>query len=759
MRTVVRCLLALLVLSGPRAAFAQDERAFLDVVVNGVEKGSALVVLRDGDVLVGVRTLTESGLRGFAGVRETAEDIERVSLVSLAPHVTFVFDERELRLSITADPTLLGPVVTDLSSARPAGMVFRRTSSAFVNYALSARGRRSYDLFTESAVSAGPAVFFNTLSLTPSGASRGLTNLTFDDRRRLRRWTIGDAFGGTVALGGDAQVAGVAVGSEFALDPYFVRYPTFSMSTPVITPSTVEVHVNGRLVRQEQVQPGLLDLRQLPLTTGRNDTRIVVRDPFGAERELSTSYYLTTAGLAPGVHDYRYAFGWQRSFTGGSTFGYAAPTALVRHRLGVTEWLTAGGRLEWQPGFGAAGSIVNVRLPFGELEGAGGVSRASTGTVGTAGQLSFMYGARSGSVGAAVRQASRTFAALGAAAGSTPAREVSVSGSVPVVGGTSLNVQHAYVLGTAREQRTVISTSRSVARIAHLSTSISRSTGPTGRGLEATVGLSMTLGSEMSTSIYATRNRQGMAASVDLQRAVPVATGYGFQLRGEMGDSASTSGVVQYQGEHGRYELRRDIRAGGATSATVAGALVGIGGRVFATRPIRNSFALVRVPGVDGVRTYASHQEIGRTNGRGDLLIPNLLPYHANELNINDTDVPLDYVVPKVQETLAPPFRGGAVVLFPVTRIQRVSGRVALVTAAGVERPAFGELVVTAGGQRMPSPLGTSGEFYFENLAAGRHEATVRHEGRSCAFVLAVPDSTEPALDLGTFTCAIAASR
>jgi outer membrane usher protein FimD/PapC len=77
---------------------------------------------------------------------------------------------------------------------------------------------------------------------------------------------------------------------------------------------------------------------------------------------------------------------------------------------------------------------------------------------------------------------------------------------------------------------------------------------------------------------------------------------------------------------------------------------------------VRNSFALVRVPGVDGVRAYASHQEIGRTNRRGNLLIPDLLPYYGNELNIADTDIPIDYTVPDVRITLAPPYRGGAVV-------------------------------------------------------------------------------------------------
>jgi outer membrane usher protein len=136
----------------------------------------------------------------------------------------------------------------------------------------------------------------------------------------------------------------------------------------------------------------------------------------------------------------------------------------------------------------------------------------------------------------------------------------------------------------------------------------------------------------------------------------------------------------------------------GHTNVSVAGALVGIGGDLYATRPVRNSFALVRVPGVAGVRTYSSHQEIGRTNRGGNLLIPDLLPYYGNELNIDDTDIPIDYTVPDVDITLAPPYRGGAVVLFPVRRIQRATGTVVLLTAAGEEHPSFGELTIVAEG-------------------------------------------------------------
>jgi outer membrane usher protein len=186
------------------------------------------------------------------------------------------------------------------------------------------------------------------------------------------------------------------------------------------------------------------------------------------------------------------------------------------------------------------------------------------------------------------------------------------------------------------------------------------------------------------------------------------------------------------------------------------GAIVGIGGGVFTTRPVEDSFALVRVPGVEGVRAFASHQEIGKTGKRGDLLVPDLQAYYGNILGIADGDIPLQYTVSGVGMTLAPPYRGGAVAQFDVQRVQRVLGKIVV---AGQEKPhAYGELTVTsAQGKTYGSPVGADGAFYFENLPAGSYAAVVEHRGTQCSFVLDVPTSDDLVLKLGTVRCNVSA--
>jgi outer membrane usher protein len=256
------------------------------------------------------------------------------------------------------------------------------------------------------------------------------------------------------------------------------------------------------------------------------------------------------------------------------------------------------------------------------------------------------------------------------------------------------------------------------------------------------------------------RARGATQAAVDVQRPLPVGTGFGYQFRAEGGDHRVVSGMAQYQGDYGRYEVRRNaIGSTTTTSVNVAGGLVAIGGGIHATRPVRNSYALVRVPGVEGVRTYSSNQEVGRTSRRGSLLVPDLLPYYGNLLAISDTDIPLDYEVPGVQQILAPPYRGGAVAVFPVRRTQRITGSIRVITAQGEQRPSYGTLTVDAGGETFTSPLGAEGEFYFENVKPGRHSAVVALGDAACSLTIDFPAVDDPAVTLGVLQCSVSAAR
>ena len=750
-------LLALLVLLSPSVARAQSQRAVLEILVNQVSAGESLVVLRGSDALVTVQTLEDAGLQGFEGEREQIGAQEFVSLSSLAPTVSFSVDERDLRLHITADPSLLRAQVRDLYFGAPKDLVYKSSTSGFVNYAVNYTSNKQADVFTESAVSMRGALLYNTISADNLGATRGLTSLTVDQRTAMRRWTFGDSLGFSGPLGGDSWVGGITVAKEFAINPYFVRYPMLSLSTPISVPSVLEVQVNGQIVSREQVAPGRLDIRNLPMTLGRNDAQVIVRDAFGVERELSSTYYLTTSALAKGVQDYQYTAGFRRVGVGEKSWDYRTPVALARHRVGITDSVTAGGRVEVQPGrLYSGGPSLNLRLPVGEIEAATSVS-SRLGEWGSAGLVGFNFTGRPVSAGGSVLVASRNYATLAPnQVGEDPKTEVNVYASANIGGPVSVTAQHSLRRlhqEITRERTGVLSTVH-LARHVEVTASVTRVRDERGHGREAYAGITILFG-KSTASVGHIQDGRGNRMTADAQRSLPYGEGYGYQMHAESGDNAMGYGVARYQSKYGRYELRQEQLGGEAnTTVSAAGSIVGIGGGVYASRPVQDSFALVRIPGVGGVRAFASHQEVGRTGKKGDLLIPDLQAYYGNILGVADGDIPLQYAVPDVGQTIALPYRGGAVAEFGVQKIQRVVGVITVADEGGDHVPSYGDLTVTAKGREISSPIGSSGKFYFEDLSAGTHTAVVRDSaGKECSFTITVPASDGTIVNLGSVRC------
>jgi outer membrane usher protein len=739
-----------------------QQRALLDLVVNDVPKGEAYVLVRGTEIWIDSAALHDAGVRISGGDRDQADGHEVVRLGSLAPRVRFELDERALTVRLTVDPELLGHQDVQLRSVRPQGIEYRRDPSGFVNYGVNwtSGGERLVGL--ESGVSVGHGLFTTYFTSSRSlGNLRGPTSLTFDRRERLQRWTVGDAIAATGTLGAAIPIAGVTVSRDYDLDPYFIRFPTVGLSGALTMPAAVDVYVNDRLIRTEQLLPGTFTINDLPIPAGAGGARLVVRDAFGRTQEIGGSYYVTTALLQDGLQQYQYSFGLQRLHATTRNWSYAHPALLANHRVGLTDNVTLGGRVEASDAMVSGGPQAVVRLgSLGELEAAGAISQGPRG-LGTAGSLAYQYIGRVASVTGAVRAASRPYETLAPALDlrNSLALDAGVSVSARLGSRTSATLgwqqQRSYGPVPDVVSLSASGTTRLTGR-SDMFVTVSRSHigGTPSMGVFAGVSLAVSERASASTSVQRTGGRTAVAA--EMQHSLPLGEGYGYRVRAQGGPSSVVDGELQYQTRFGRYEMRQEHLDGAAvTTLNASGSIVGIGGRVFASRPVEQSFALVRVPGVSRVRAFMSNQEIGRTDSRGNLLVPNLLPYYGNRLSIADVDVPLQLSIGSSEMTLAPPYRGGAVALFPVSREQRLTGRIAISGSGGLVVPVSGRLTVESGGRTIESPIGHGGQFYLEGLAPGSYQATAEHNTLTCRFTLRVPESDAPVVKLGTMQCIV----
>ncbi len=369
----------------------------LDLTLNTEPHGEIRVLIgTDNEVWAEMGTLGRAGLRHLNGEQLTRGGLTYVRLSSVVPRLDVRFDEAALALTIGADPAMFGTTVVTFDNNRPAGLVYQRAPSAFVNYGATWGSNDGRTMNLESGVTLGAALATSSLSLSSYGRpARGLSSVTVDDRRRLNRYVAGDTVVSTGPLGGALQVAGASVSRDFNLDPYFIRYPTTGLSGVVTTPSRVELYVNNQLVRVAQIQPGSYELANLVLPTGAANTRVVVRDAFGGTQEFGSAFYITTAILAKGVQQFQYVAGAERLRPYDSMWDYGQVVVAGSHRIGLTNAITLGGRVEVEPELTSVGPTVAARVGrFGAVELSGGASRLS-GRTGLAGSVADQVHGRS----------------------------------------------------------------------------------------------------------------------------------------------------------------------------------------------------------------------------------------------------------------------------------------------------------------------------------------------------------------------------
>jgi len=761
MRPALCLAIGLLVLASVDAATAaQDRRALLDLRVNLVSKGEVLVVLRGTEVLVRTKDLSEAGLRSFGGTRETIRGEEFTVLSSLAPSVDYQLDETNLRLDLTARPDLLNKSRINLGSVKPADITYSHETSGFLNYSLNLRQFNEFDGFVEGGIVLGNALLYSSGFRTDQGQYvRGLSNLTIDEPNKLTTCVLGDQLASSSdPLGGALYLAGIGYSRNFSLDPYFVRFPTQNLSGALATPSRVDVYVNGYLVKEEALPPGQFQLNNLPLSLGSGATQVVVRDALGNQTQINSPYYLSTQVLSEGLSEFSYDIGLSRANYSTSSFDYREPALVAHHRYGLTDWITPGFRLEANLSVVSGGPLVDVKLPWGTVELSAAESE-DRGVPGSAAAFSYSYFGPI-SFGGTVQARSTNYANLSLTSrDDRPREQASIFAGLPL--GSSITVTPEYTYSDFRDagRQDLLSLGfnmRLSERISlFISASRSRQQHPPQSTNEAFISLTYFFGHQTTGSVAYDQTAHTGSPSIAVQKALPYGPGYGYRVQAATGGPGNQfNGDFQYQGNYGIYEADYG-RVGNQDTTTlgVAGGLVALGERLFATRPVQQGYALIRVPGVENVRGYLSNQEVGRSDSNGDLLVPNLLPYYGNLLSIADKDIPIDYSVDALRRTVAPPNRGGAVVSFPVHRLRAFMGKLKVLASGKEVIPALGELTLSKSGKSYESPVGNHGEFYIDNAPPGAYSALIEFAGGECRFTVDLPDSKEALVKLGLLTC------
>lgn len=769
-RSARLALSALLVLAtaGVRAQTG-DEWLLLDVCVNQRCIGVAAVTVRGERILVDRNALAAAGLDdpGIAG--EQIGEHVFVAVDAINPHARTVLDREQLRLDVTVPPSRLPVqhVALQPRAAPPQGDA--QPWSAFVNYAVSV-GEDAFDrsVYLDGAIGRGHAALRSTaLWGHADGWQRGLTRLEVDQPQHLRRWTAGDQFAiARDPLGGGALLAGFGVERVFEQDPSLVTVPQPSYQGVLETPGTVEVYANGVLVARRDLAAGPFTFEGLGIPSGRNDVKVIVRDPFGNRSELpSRSYYVTSTLLARGLSDYAVRIGVPRE-AGSFDGDYAdAPALQAWYRRGLNDRVTLGGRIEGHEGLTNIGVDAALLSGFGEFNLAVSASDEETAGQGTAVAFNYGYTAPGWGLGVGTRRFDAAYRNLGQPFDLAAGRfltEDYVTVSLTPMPRLSLQFHagHQRREDLLDERYAGVSGSWRLSQRAQLLFIAERRERRSTHDTIAMLSFNYALDRDNLT-VSARRNGDASSYGLDLQRSRPAGVGWGYDLSLQDAE-AFESGFAQaeYQGPHGRYALQGE-RTGDQTSGRMlaSGALVGIGGRVFATPPVESGFALVRVPGLADTPILRENLDIGRTDAQGDLLVTGMIPYYPNKIALDSTRVPLGHELIIAQREVAVPRNTGAVVALEVRQLHAVTGLLRVRGPTGSDAVVYGRLRLQGEAGRFESLIGSEGRFYFDDLPAGEYTATIESQDQRAQCMIQVPAAALPGTrNLGEVICAAVAT-
>ena len=578
------------------------------------------------------------------------------------------------------------------------------------------------------------------------------TTFTQDHPEDRASFRMGDAITDGGMTGLDTRFGGLQYATNFATQPGLVTVPLPSMSASAAVPSTVQLYVNGVLQRTQQVEPGPFTVPQVPVASGPGLITLVVTDLLGRRQVITAPFYAASSLLTKGLDDFSFSLGRERQEFGVESNDYGPTMGSMMFRRGYTDSFTGEVRAEAAPGqqtLGAGGFFGVAQSGIFNLAAAASHSPLGDGALG---QVGYQAIGTTLNAGINLQFASPHFTQLGYLPG-TAAPRLQASGNLGASLGEAGSVSVSYIhtddpiLGETR--LAIANYTKSLGQAGFLSLNLVHDlSGGTGNSLY--LSWTLPLSAQRSATFGVSHQAGATTPFAQLQQSLPAGTGFGYMVASQFGKDAASQGSLDYQNDVGTYDLSA-FRVGGQTLSTadIAGGIGFLGGDVFASRQITDSFAVVEVPGQPDVDVYSQNQVVAHTDSSGYAVIPRLNAYQDNHIGYDPRNLSLDTDIGDATTDVVPYYRSGVLVKFQVKKIKGVTFTVKL--PDGSFLPAGAEIFAPDQGE--PFPVGYDGGAYVTGLS-GEARLKADWADQECEFTVTVPDdSKDPLPDLGVFTC------
>ncbi|WP_336962846.1 fimbria/pilus outer membrane usher protein [Sphingobium aquiterrae] len=730
----------------------------LELVVNGMATGRTMSVLMErGRYLIAAEDLR------YVGFDIDTLPAGQVDLAGV-PGIALAYDERAQRLLLQVPDDWLPQQSFSQSGAveriRP-----ESSTGALLNYDVyvaDSDGDATYaSVASEIRVFGSFGVVRNTgvYRLSGPGGQDGYvrhdTSWTFVDEEKIRTYEVGDFVTRTLAWSNPARLAGVQISRDFAVRPDIVTYPLPIFAGKASVPTTLDLFINGHKTASQSLQPGPFMLSDVPYVNGAGEAVMVTTDAQGRQVSTSVPFYVANTLLRPGLADYTLSVGMVRRDYAIRSFSYGEAAASGAVRYGLSGALTLEAQAQAAQSLKLVGAGGVLRL--GNL----GVLNASTtfsqheGQAGSQLTFGYQYSDRRITLMAGHTRRSRDFMDLSGYGLSNFrfAKEQTQATASIVLGDTLGTLAASYVESEDRDDRfRLFGLSYYKSLWGRSSLYLSGNHEP-GRGrTSAMLQLVVPLG-RMGTAI-AGIDRTGDSAvreRMAYSRSVPSAGGLGWGMTATRSDRDGAQYQADLTWRAQALQVQAGLYGGGGSQtrwSDVSGSLVLMDGGMFAANRINDAFVLVSTDGVAGIPIRYENQEIGRTNGDGQLLIPWASAYYSAKYEIDPLDLPSDVSTPVVAQQVAVKLGSGRIVRFPVRHL--AAATLTLVDSQGHYLKA-GTPILTDDGATIY--VGWDGLAYLEGVKADNRLTATLSDGTSCTVAFAHDMATQGIAKIGALTC------
>lgn len=748
-----------------------DETLYLEIIINGRNTNHiAQIIHKENDWEILPNDLSALGLKLDITTKEP------ILLRSL--NITEVTYDTELqRLLITVPNNLLPVQYFNANSPTYSSAEPRRDTGASINYNLVAiSGNMDANMtsiwhelhyFNNDfyAVSSG-LLQSNSDRYSTSGYTRFETYYQKDNESDMQGITVGDVINATPTWGRSIRMGGIRIARDYELNPELITYPLPAFYGESALPGSVELIINNQMRWRDQVTSGPFLINMVPYISGAGVAQVVTTSPQGQQVQQSVNFYVASQLLAPDMFDYDITMGFRRKNFGLESNSYANnPVISSSLRYGVNKYLTP--QLLFQMGDGL--QLGGAGLTFlagnaGVIDIAGTSSRYlnSKGVTETGEQASINYDYTYKKIGVNASYLHRfgNYRDLGTQDEGTlnsglnkTQTQISLSFNDEKYGG--FNLGYFKIENQRREENSFVNFSWSH-YFAKSITAFLNITHTLFEQHENSISFTMSipLGARGQVSNTTQRDSKGeMHTQVQAMSNAPYSGGFGWGA--SMEDSSEKNRYLQADWRSKYFNSSASAyHFGDQTQYTAAldGALIIMGGDVYATHFVNDAFAIVDAD-EENVPVMFGHQLVGKTDAHGKILVPDLNSYLENRLSIDPQQLPANAIIDSIEQLVVPRRHGGIHVEFPIRYSQSALAQV--VTRDMQPIPA-GAILMDRDSEKNYI-TGWDGEVYLENLEVPL--VLFWADGECFVTLEPVADKTLTLPRIGPFICEPAGER